>query len=115
MDLRLPLSPDDAARLARAELTRLGWSISSEDHLRLEARQDASRLPCHSQPVSAAILFEAEARKTTDMTILGRAPGWGPVASRNAREQTDLLTRRIGLACARAARNKRAQFLQEPA
>ena len=96
-ELTLPLAPDDVAQVILDVSRDLGWSVAPATNGGFEIREDATKLHCHCTPLRVRLMLSATTEGTT-LTIDGEVPGWGPIASQHAREQTDLLTRKLGLA-----------------
>ena len=96
MTFHAPIDRTEARSICHHVIGELGWALMSEDEAHLVASEDPTRLHCHGQPAEAEIELTAAAEQTA-IAIKVRVPGWGTISSRHAREQTDLLARRIGL------------------
>jgi len=96
-DLALGLDLQLAEEVAEEAVAKLGWSLERAQDGRLIVHEDASKLHCHCSPLRAELTFITSGPSSTELAIRGQVPGWGLIASKHAREQTDLLTRRIGL------------------
>ncbi|GIK83233.1 MAG: hypothetical protein BroJett024_43380 [Alphaproteobacteria bacterium] len=95
--LVLQSQPSELRNVARRVVADLGWEV---EHAKgaLLVYEDATRLHCHCSPLRAELKFKAAENGETELVITGTVAGWGPIASQHVREQTDLLTRRLGLA-----------------
>lgn len=102
-NLVLPLRPDEVPRLIGEVVADLGWTLETGGHGSFEVREDPTKLHCHCSPLHAHLRPTLSGGGGTELRIEGAVPGWGPVASRHAREQTDLLARRLGLAALSAS------------
>lgn len=60
--------------------------------------EDAAKLHCHCSPMTAALFLSSADESRTEVRIEGSIAGRGPIAGKRAREQTDALTRKLGLA-----------------
>ena len=96
--LLLPLGPERACELVVGAASQLGWTSEQVVPGQLRLREDATRLHCHCAPLEADLTLRPFSDEATEVMIEGQVPGWGPLAAKHVREQTDLLTRRIGLA-----------------
>lgn len=103
-ELRIPIGRAAAGEVVASAAGELGWSCEEAPDGRLEIREDATRLHCHCSPLRAIVETADGEGGGTRVEIAGEVPGWGPLASRHVREQTDLLTRRIALAASRLDR-----------
>ena len=97
MTLHAPIDQTEARSICEQVISELGWVVVSEDDTRLVTGEDATRLHCHSQPADAEIELTT-ADEQTVIAIEVSVPGWGIISAKHAREQADLLARRIGLA-----------------
>ena len=95
--IELPVRRAEAARVVAEAVTGLGWALDPLDDGSIEVREDTTRLHCHCSPLRARISLTDLNEAVTTAEIEGRVPGRGPVAAKHVREQTDLLTRSIGL------------------
>ena len=96
--LVLESEPSEVETLAERVAADLGWELERADVGHLVIYEDATRLHCHCSPLRAELQIRAAENGKSELAIMGRVAGWGPVASQHVREQTDLLTRRLGLA-----------------
>jgi hypothetical protein len=105
--LLLELPPDEVERLAETTVAELGWELSRQPGGRLIVDEDATKLHCHCAPLHAELdLHPTQAGRQTRLTVAGKVAGWGPVASQHVRGQTELLSRRLGLAAIAAVRDR---------
>ena len=103
--LSLELPPDEVVRLAETTAAELGWELSQESDGRLIVDEDATKLHCHCSPLHAELELEPEENgMRTRLVVTGKVAGWGPLATEHVRRQTDLLSRRLGLAAISAGR-----------
>ena len=102
--LVLPLPKDRVDDLLSDVAGELGWKLERMAPEQLVVREDATRLHCHCSPIEATLSLAASEAGSTEVRIEGRVPGWGPLAGKHAREQTELLARRVGLAAVRVER-----------
>lgn len=105
--LDLPVAIDRARLVCAEAAVGLGWQCERVAGSVLAVTEDATRLHCHRQPLSAEIRLEAGAAGQTRARIDGKVPGFGPISSQHVREQTALLARRIGLAALSEAGDSR--------
>jgi hypothetical protein len=103
--LLLELEPPDVERIAERVVSQLGWSLTRAPGS-LVANEDATKLHCHCSPLNAELELRPAGDTGTEVTVRGRVAGWGPIASQHVRRQTDLLTRRLGLAAVAATRSR---------
>lgn len=101
-ELNLNVDPANVIELARPVAAELGWILTTPEPGHLVVSEDPTRLHCHCSPLKAKLEFSSSDDGRTRLTVEGEVPGWGPIASRHVVQQTDLLTRRIGLAAIRA-------------
>ena len=66
-------------------MASLEWELVSADEYRVTAGQDPARLCCRSAPVTVEVELIGAAEGTTALALHGRAPGFGPIASRDLR------------------------------
>lgn len=97
-DLLIDLGAGELTRVVERVVGELGWELDASGRDGLLVHEDATRLHCHCAPIRAEVELGEAGDRRTRLTISGQVSGWGPVASRHVREQTDLLARRIGLA-----------------
>ncbi len=103
--LSLELPPDEVVRLTETTAAELGWELSQESDGRLIIDEDATKLHCHCSPLHAELELKPEENgMRTRLAVTGKVAGWGPLATEHVRRQTDLLSRRLGLAAISAGR-----------
>lgn len=95
--LELAISEDEALAACRRALLDLGWSVLEDRERAVVAREDATRLHCHCPPATAAIGVDSKSSEVTVIEIATKVPGFGPISSRHAEEQSQVLARRIAL------------------
>jgi hypothetical protein len=103
-ELVIELEARDLERVIDRVVANLGWDLSRPAADVLRADEDATKLHCHCAPLHAEMVLGQRANQTK-LTIRGKVPGWGPVASQHVRRQTDLLARRVGLAAVQLQRS----------
>lgn len=96
--LLIPLDRTEVRELLERVASELGWALEHQTRERARFREEASRLHCHCSPLEASVDLAQPDAGSTELTIEGRVPGWGPLAWTHVQEQTGLLARRIGLA-----------------
>lgn len=79
----------------------LGWGFERRSRTQLILTEDATRLHCHCGPVTATLSLMPADEDRTAVQIDGNVAGRGPISGKRAREQTDALTRLIGLRAVR--------------
>lgn len=92
--LQLAVSEDEAAAASRRALVQMGWSLLEERPLRIVAREDATRLHCHCSPATVTLAFAPRSGGSV-IEIETEVPGFGPISSQHAEEQSQVLARRI--------------------
>ena len=92
--LRLDLEPGEARHACARAVRELGWDLTGEDGQGVRAAEDPAHLHCHCPPASAEITVAA-AGTGTSVDLCVKVPAWGIVSSRQVRDRTDLLARRI--------------------
>ncbi len=105
--LLLDLPPSAVERIIKTAVAELGWKLTGEPDGRLIVDEEVTKLPCHCSPLHAELeLRPVQGGQQTKVDVTGRVPGWGPVASQHVRGQTDLITRRVGLAAIAVAKGR---------
>ena len=87
----------------------MAWVLESESRGRFRLREDATKLHCHCSPLEADLELSPAGEGATELAIDGRVPGWGLLAGKHAREQTQLLARRVGLAAIASQKRSEAR------
>ena len=92
--LELDVSPDLAWASCLRVFAEMDWQVAEQRAGRLEAREDAARLPCHHSPAEAEVQIEASGDGAS-VTIETRVPGFGPISSSHARGRQNTIVRRV--------------------
>ena len=92
--LMIDLEPAALRSHCERVVRELRWEVTGGDATHVRGAEDPARLHCHCPPAATEITLIPSARGT-EIGIEVEVPAWGIVSNRHARDQCDLLVRRM--------------------